>query len=116
MMITSTSSEEQHMDRTPAEIERDIELTRVYLADTVDAIAHKVSPKAVAERTATRLKERVSALASGGVETFSARTSSGSGGTTYEVRRKLRLDRVGIAAGGLAGLVGLVLAVRKFRR
>lgn len=103
------------MDRTPAEIERDIELTRVYLADTVDAIAHKVSPKAVAERTATKLKERVSALTSGGVETFSARTS-GSGGTTYEVRRKLRLDRVGMAAGGLAGLVGLVVAARRFRR
>ena len=104
------------MDRTPAEIERDIELTRVYLADTVDAIAHKVNPKAVAERTATKLKERVSALTSGGVETFTARTPSGSGGTTYEVRRKLRLDRVGIAAGGLAGFVGLVVAVRKFRR
>lgn len=108
--------EEQHMDRTPAEIERDIELTRVYLADTVDAIAHKVSPKAVAERTATKVKERVSALTSGGVETFSARTTSASGGTTYEVRRKLRLDRVGMAAGGVAGLVGLVVAVKRLRR
>ena len=104
------------MQREPAEIEREIELTRVYLADTVDAIAHKVSPKAVAERTTTKIKETVSNLTSGGVETFSTRTTPGEEGTTYEVRRKLRLDRVGIAAGGLAGLVGLAVAVRKIRR
>jgi hypothetical protein len=118
MIVTSptNSLEEQHMDRTPAEIERDIELTRVYLADTVDAIAHKVSPKAVAERTTAKVKERVSALTSSSVETFSARTPSGTGGTTYEVRRKLRLDRVGMAAGGVAGLIGLVVAVKRFRR
>jgi hypothetical protein len=103
------------MQREPAEIERDIELTRVYLADTVDAIAHKVSPKAVADRTLTRVKETVHSLTSGGVETFSTKTPSGEG-TTYEVRRKLRMDRVGMAAGGLAGLVGLVVAARKFRR
>jgi hypothetical protein len=103
------------MQREPAEIEREIELTRTYLADTVDAIAHKVSPKAVADRTKTKVKETVSNLTSGGVETFSTRTSTGEEGSTYEVRRKLRLDRVGIAAGGLAGVVGFVVAVRKFR-
>ncbi|MDX6206428.1 MAG: hypothetical protein QOE76_2997 [Frankiales bacterium] len=103
------------MQREPAEIEREIELTRVYLADTVDAIAHKVSPKAVADRTLTRVKETVHNLTSGGVETFTTRTTPGAEGTTYEVRRRLRLDRVGIAAGGLAGLVGLAMAVRKLR-
>jgi hypothetical protein len=103
------------MQREPAEIEREIELTRVYLADTVDAIAHKVSPKAVADRTLTKVKQAVSNLTSGGVETFTTKTPGGEG-TTYEVRRRLRLDRVGIAAGGLAGLVGLAVAVRKFRR
>jgi hypothetical protein len=104
------------MQREPAEIEREIELTRVYLADTVDAIAHKVSPKAVADRTLTRVKETVSSLTTGGVETFSTRTASGEEGTTFEVRRRLRLDRVGMAVGGLAGLVGLVVAARKLRR
>jgi hypothetical protein len=104
------------MQREPAEIEREIELTRVYLADTVDAIAHKVSPKAVAGRTVEKVKETVHQLTSGGVETFSTRTSVGEQGTTYQVQRKLRMDRVGIAAGGLAGLVGLAVAVRKFRR
>ncbi|MDX6230562.1 MAG: hypothetical protein QOI76_3952 [Frankiales bacterium] len=104
------------MQREPAEIEREIELTRVYLADTVDAIAHKVSPKAVAGRTLTKVKETVSALTTGGVETFSTRPAPGVEGSTYEVRRKLRLDRVGMAAGGVAGLVGLLVAFRKFRR
>jgi len=103
------------MQREPAEIERDIELTRVYLADTVDAIAHRVSPKAVAERTASKVKATVAQLTSGGVETFTARSTPDEHGTTYEVRRKLRLDRVGIAAGGLAGVVGLVVALRKLR-
>jgi hypothetical protein len=103
------------MQREPAEIERDIELTRVYLADTVDAIAHKVSPKAVAERTATKVKQTVAQLTSGSVETFSTRSTPDEQGTTYEVRRRLRLDRVGIAAGGVAGVIGLVVALRKLR-
>jgi Protein of unknown function (DUF3618) len=104
------------MQREPAEIEREIELTRVYLADTVDAIAHKVSPKEVAGRTATKLKEKVASLTSGGVETFNPRLSDGSEGTTYEVKRKLRLDRVGMAAGGVAGAVGVIVALRRLRR
>ncbi len=103
------------MQREPAEIEREIEMTRVYLADTVDAIAHKVSPKAVADRTLTKVKDTVASLTSGGVETFSTKTSSGEV-DTYEVHRKLRLDRVGMAAGGLASVVGLVVALRKLRR
>jgi hypothetical protein len=104
------------MQREPAEIEREIELTRVYLADTVDAIAHKVSPKAVAGRTVSKVKETVAGLTSGGVEAFSPRTGDAGDGTTYEVRRKLRYDRVAMAAGGVAGLVALGVAVRRFRR
>ena len=47
------------MQREPAEIEREIELTRTYLADTVDAIAHKVSPKEVAGRSLASVKAKV---------------------------------------------------------
>ena len=101
------------MQREPAEIEREIELTRTYLADTVDAIAHKVSPKEVAGRTVTKLKAKLDSITSGSVETFNPRTDDG---TTYQVTRKLRVDRVGMAAGGVAGVVGLVVALRKFRR
>jgi len=98
------------MQREPAEIEREIELTRTYLADTVDAIAHKVSPKEVAGRTVTKLKAKVEELKTGSVETFTSRDGD------FQVQRKLRVDRVGMAAGGVAGLVGLVVAIRKFRR
>jgi Protein of unknown function (DUF3618) len=104
------------MQREPAEIEREIELTRVYLADTVDAIAHKVSPKEVAGRTVSKLKAKVDSLTAGGVDTFNPRTGDSGDGTTYQVQRKLRYDRVGMAAGGVAGLVGLVVAFRRFRR
>jgi hypothetical protein len=98
------------MQREPAEIEREIELTRTYLADTVDAIAHKVSPKEVAGRTLATVKSKVEGIKSGSVETFTSRDGE------FAVQRKLRVDRVGMAAGGLAGVVGLVVALRKFRR
>src|SRR5438067_9550912 len=98
------------MQREPAEIEREIELTRTYLADTVDAIAHKVSPKEVAGRSLASVKAKVEGLKNGSVETFTSRDGE------FQVQRKLRVDRVGIAAGGVASLVGLVVAIRKFRR
>jgi Protein of unknown function (DUF3618) len=98
------------MQREPAEIEREIELTRTYLADTVDAIAHKVSPKEVAGRTLATVKAKVEGIKTGSVETFTSREGE------FEVKRKLRVDRVGMAAGGVAGLIGLVVAIRKFRR
>ncbi len=97
------------MQREPAEIEREIELTRTYLADTVDAIAHKVSPKEVAGRGLATVKAKVEGLKNVGVETFTSRDGE------FEVQRKLRTDRVGIAAGGVAGVIGLVVAVRRSR-
>ena len=65
------------MQREPAEIEREIELTRTYLADTVDAIAHKVSPKEVAGRTAPRSRTG-EGIKTGSVETFSTRRARAS--------------------------------------
>ncbi|MBB4914624.1 DUF3618 domain-containing protein [Streptosporangium saharense] len=41
-------------DTDPAELERRIERTRAELAQTVDAIADRVSPKKVARRTVAR--------------------------------------------------------------
>ncbi len=103
------------MQREPAEIEREIELTRVYLADTVDAIANKVSPKAVAGRTATRLKDRFHGLSTRSSETFTIETTDGEG-ETFVVHRKLRLDRVGMAAGAVLSVVTLVVVAAVRRR
>jgi Protein of unknown function (DUF3618). len=43
-------------DSDPAALERDIERTRAELARTIDAIADRVSPKRVAERSVARFK------------------------------------------------------------
>lgn len=45
--------------RTPAEIEADIERTRVRLAGTVDAIADRVKPANVARRGVENVKAKV---------------------------------------------------------
>ncbi|NBE92474.1 DUF3618 domain-containing protein [Nonomuraea sp. KC401] len=45
-------------DTDPDELERRIARTRAELAQTVDAIADRVSPKRVAERTVTDVKSR----------------------------------------------------------
>ena len=42
--------------RTPAEIERDIEATRARLAGSIDELADRVSPKNVAKRGADKAK------------------------------------------------------------
>lgn len=46
-------------DRTPAEIEADIERTRARLSETVDAIAERVKPANVARRGADSMKAQV---------------------------------------------------------
>lgn len=44
---------------SPGELERQIERTRLELAQSVDAIVDRVHPKKVAQRSVGRLKERV---------------------------------------------------------
>ena len=50
---------ESKQARTPAEIEADIERTRLRLQGTVDAIAERVSPANVARRGAEAAKAQV---------------------------------------------------------
>jgi Protein of unknown function (DUF3618). len=50
---------ESKQARTPAEIEADIEATRLRLQGTVDAIAERVSPANVARRAAETAKAQV---------------------------------------------------------
>lgn len=47
------------LERSPAQIEADIEATRVRLAGTVDAIAERVKPANVAHRVLESLKAQV---------------------------------------------------------
>lgn len=49
-------------DTDPDELERRIARTRAELAQTVDAIADRVSPKRVAERTVADVKARANGL------------------------------------------------------
>ncbi len=73
-------------ERSPAEIEAEIERTRARLAGTVDAIAERVKPANVARR---------------GVD--SAR------GQVVDERGNLRVQRVAVLAAALAGVVGLMV-------
>src|SRR3954453_22474279 len=48
--------------RDPDTIQREIEQTRAELADTIDAIADRISPRRAASRGATAVKSSVSGL------------------------------------------------------
>ena len=73
-------------ERTPAEIEADIERTRARLAGTVDAIADRVKPANVARRGVDSAKAQV-----------------------VDAQGNLRTQRVAVLAAAVAGAVGFVL-------
>ena len=73
-------------ERSPAEIEADIERTRARLAGTVDEIAERVKPANVARRGAESAKAQV-----------------------VDAQGNLRTKRVAVLAVAVAGAVGLVL-------
>jgi hypothetical protein len=132
----------------PDDIQREIERTRNELAETIDAIAEKVSPKRAAARTADRVKaavrgdtrarasfgvpetgERVT-LTSDGRSSYApstaadrhesyARAAGLPGGSRtsslYTVQRRLRVDRVLMAAGAVAVVIAAIVLVRRRR-
>ena len=64
---TADTGEEGAMaDRSPDSIQREIEQTRAELADTIDAIADRISPKRVASRGAQAVKAQVSSVLGNG--------------------------------------------------
>ena len=73
-------------ERSPAEIEADIERTRARLAGTVDEIAERVKPANVARRGAESAKAQV-----------------------VDEQGNLRAKRVAVLAVAVASVVGLVL-------
>jgi len=57
-----TQRDEAQQQRDPDTIQREIERTRAELADTIDAIADRVSPRRAASRGASAVKTSVSGL------------------------------------------------------
>jgi hypothetical protein len=91
--------EESAVAQTPAQIEAEIEATRLRLAGTVDELTTRMQPKEIARRSAEDAKAKA----------YSA---------THTEDGKLRTERVaavGAAAALLAGLVSL-RALRRRRR
>lgn len=106
------------MPQDPAAIQRQIEITRAELAETIDAIAEIVSPKRVAKRAGDQLKVRVEELrqrAQPSPDGTVERPALPSGvHRVTATRRTVRWDRVAIAAGAVVLIV--VLRRRRARR
>jgi hypothetical protein len=110
----------------PAEIQQQIEATRIELAETVDAIAEIVSPKRVAKRSVEQAKAKVEELrerangtsprelvagrnAEGNLALPAAMRDQLTRTTEYGSSRTVRWDRVGM-------IVGTVLLLALIRR
>ena len=128
--------------RSPDAIQREIEQTRAELADTIDAIADRISPRRAASRGAQAVKQQVSSVFNGhnghapasvldaspaaaaGRSDGADRTraiqsiAAGEGGTayagtrSYAVSRSLRVDRVLLAVGAAAAAAGAIILWR----
>jgi hypothetical protein len=103
--------------RDPDAIQREIEQTRAELADTIDAIADRLSPKRAASRGAKAVKAQVSSVLD--------RDDSATGTTTHDgggpllaaggaQHRKLRSDRVVIIVAAVA-VIGTGVVVWRSR-
>jgi hypothetical protein len=129
--------------RSPDQIQREIEQTRAELADTIDAIADRISPRRAASRGANAVKAQVNSVFGGGdsapaavldadpavagktdtqARTRAIRGVAESGGGaayagtgSYTVNRTLRTDRVLLAAGAAAAAVGALILWRSRR-
>jgi Protein of unknown function (DUF3618) len=88
--------------RDPDAIQREIEQTRAELADTIDAIADRLSPKRAASRGAKAVKAQVSSV-------LDHDEAGGPG------QRRLRPDRVLIIVGAVA-VIGTGVVVWRTRR
>jgi len=112
----------------PDAIAREIEQTRSELAETIDAIAERVSPKRAASRGAEKVRSAFGSLSGsnghGGeppaaVLDASAASAAGMAGdgtsTAYTVQRTLRPERVLLAVGLVAGAAALVVLWRRRR-
>ena len=112
--------------RDPDAIQKEIEQTRAELAETIDAIADRISPKRAASRGAHAVKAQVSSVfGSDGAATspspLAVRGLADAGGGAaytgtheFTVSRKLRTDRVLLVV-GVAAAIGGVAVLRRSR-
>ena len=91
-------------DRTTSQIEADLSATRARLADSVSSLIDQVHPNRIKQRQITAFKQ----LGSNAKE--NARS------LLFNARGDLRTERVGLVAGGVAGLVAFVLIIRSVAR
>lgn len=91
-------------DRTASQIEADLGATRDRLGASISALIDQVHPN--------RIKQRQLAAFQQLAET--ARENARS--LLYNARGDLRKERLGVAAGAVAGLVGFVVIVRAIAR
>lgn len=109
--------------RNPDAIQREIEQTRAELADTIDAIADRISPKRAASRSASAVKAQVSSVlghsnghAAPSVVVDQPAAPAYTETTSYQVNRQLRVDRVLLAVGLAAAVAGGIVLWRSRRR
>ena len=91
----------------PASLQEQIEQTRAELAETIDAIADRVSPKRVAQRGVGTVKAKVEELRGSEAQPGPAGLGGSGGG------RSIRWERVAGAAGAVALVVWLVRRRRR---
>jgi hypothetical protein len=128
--------------RSPDAIQKEIEQTRAELAETIDAIADRISPKRAAQRGASAVKAQVSSVfgangngsapagvidappqAAAQVDSQSRgasvrqiasdnRGAAYTGTSEFAVARRLRTDRLLLLIGAAAAIAGLVVLRR----
>ncbi|WP_433438750.1 DUF3618 domain-containing protein [Nonomuraea sp. CA-141351] len=107
-------------DTDPDELERRIARTRAELAQTVDAIADRVSPKRVAERTVADVKSRATNFVTSvgdalGVTPRPAAYSDDADGVWEEERPDLAPVLIGVGAVLVVGAAIMLWRRRKRR-
>jgi MYXO-CTERM domain-containing protein len=110
---TTNDADEESMapDRDPDAIAREIEQTRAELADTIDAIADRISPKKAAARSAQAVKSQVASAREAVTGNHSGNGASDEPGSAVT---PTAAPVVPIAA--LAGLIVVILLFIRRRR
>jgi Protein of unknown function (DUF3618) len=110
---TPTAPPDPPADATPQEIETDIQASRERLASSVDALTGKLDVKGQAKQKARETSEQAKQMA----RETSERVRSGAQHAyeqTYERARTTSPAVLGALAAGVAGLVVLLIAVRRW--